>query len=205
MSGAGIGECWEVLIRMGLYNYAVENVLHFETIPGSWDGLMIANEVHDILMDQWVQGLSTDQTVRALYVRRLDLIHPVTVLQKAFPYKHGNDGTSEVFPQAAATLMFKSHSRARTDWSRKYWGALTAAGFDDGRLSNFTKTHLDGFGTYLMTNYGYPQLSGLTLITWSKWLWASSHDRNVAATRVTNINVSDRIAIIHSRRTGAGY
>lgn len=205
MSGVSIGECWEVLVRFTLYGYAVENLLHFESIPGVWDGDAICAEVHNIIMDQWLQNLSSDQELRAVYARRLDIIHPVAVLSASFPYKHGSELFSEVFPQAAACVMFKSHSRARTDWSRKYYGAAVANFFDDGRLSSSARTNIDGLGVWLMTNYGYPQIAGLTLITWSRKIWTATVDRNQAATRVTSITTSDRIAVVHSRRTGAGY
>lgn len=205
MSGTSIGECWEAICRWSLYNYAIENVLHFETIPGSMDGAAIAAELKGNLLDQWAQKVHSQQQLRAIYVRRLDIIHPVYTASYAFPYLHGGDGGDDSLSELAATLNFKSGSHYRTDWSRKYYGALTAAAVDQGRLSTFHKNWLDGFGVYLMTNYGYPQIDKPTLITWSRKIWAATVDRDQAATRVTSIFASERLAVIHSRRIGKGY
>lgn len=198
------GDIYRVTLQYELFGYAIDNTLHFESEAGWNTAAEVATEFTANFNDQWMQYMNSDQRLRKVIVKRLLPTPDDYIWTGGFPYFHGSIATDVVSdPRLAATLLIKSGTHSRFENTRVYYGALSSLFESQGWLSDTMRNNFDGLMTWLFTNYGAGGTKLLAVGTWSRTR-AAFPGGPPAFTPATHGVVSRRVAVIHSRRTGAG-
>lgn len=199
------GDVYRVVFQWELFGYAVENVFHFGSSAG-WDNASdVATEMANNFNDQWRQWHIDEQRLRKVHVKKLVGTPSEYIWNGTFPYFHGARSDHVSDPRLAATMVFGNGTTDRHMRSRIYYGALNDTMMDFGKVNENAHSNLDGLLIWLSTNYGNPGTTFLHHLVFSRsYQLTFPTDPSQWFDIVRTYHTSFRIAVIHSRRTGAG-